>query len=134
MGFLENLMGTGMPGELAGIVSARTVDNSPTRTSSGSLTATGTTIADALALVNLVNLVGTAAAGTGVRLPDAPIGQLVVVQNNGANALNVFPPSASGTINGGTAGAAVTTAAAAGFLGIRRSATDWIGYVIAKEA
>lgn len=134
MPLLNDLIGLGMPSEHASVLSSETVSSAPARSSSGTLTATGTTIANALALTSFVNLIGTTAASTGVKLPDAPIGSLVVVQNNGANALNVFPHDATGTLNGGTVGAAVTCAAAAGNLCIRRSATDWLVFVVAKEA
>ncbi len=134
MPLVTDLMGLGMPPEQATALSTFSTSSAPALSSSGSLTATGTTIADALALTSFVNLVGTAAASTGVKLPDAPVGTMVVVQNNGANALNVFPHGATGTLNGGTAGAAVTCAAAAGNLCIRRSATDWLVFVVAKEA
>jgi hypothetical protein len=134
MGLAENLIGLGMPAEHAAALSVETVSSAPSLASSGSLTATGTTIADALQLANFVNLVGTTAASTGVKLPDVPVGQVVTVQNNGVNALNLFPPTSSGTLNGGSAGAAVTIAAAAGNICVRRSSTDWLVYVVAKEA
>ena len=134
MPLLNDLIGLGMPAEHASVLSSFTVGSAPANSSSGSLTATGTTIADALALTSFLTLVGTTAASTGVKLPDVPVGNIVVVQNNGANALNVFPHVATGTLNGGSAGAAVTCAAAAGNICIRRSATDWIVFVVAKEA
>ena len=134
MALVTDLIGLGMPPEHASVLSSQTVTSAPDRSSSGSLTATGTTIADALALTSFVNLVGTTAASTGVKLPDAPVGSIVVVQNNGANALNVWPHATTGTLNGGTAGAAVTCAAAAGNICIRRSTTDWIVFVVAKES
>jgi len=134
MSLLTDLIGLGLPPEQANVLSTFSTSSAPALSSSGSLTATGTTIADALALTSFINLVGTAAASTGVKLPDVPVGGIVVVQNNGANALNVFPHSTSGTLNGGTAGAAVTCAAAAGNICIRRSSTDWLVYVVAKEA
>jgi hypothetical protein len=55
------------------------------------LTATGTTNADALGLSTVINQVGTAAAGTGVRLMLPESGSSVVVINSGANALLVYP-------------------------------------------
>jgi len=134
MPLVTDLIGLGMPPEHATALSTQTVSSAPERSSSGTLTATGTTIADALALTSFVNLVGTAGVGTGVKLPDAPVGSIVVVQNNGANALNVWPHATTGTLNGGTAGAAVTCAAAAGNICVRRSTTDWLVYVVAKEA
>lgn len=134
MPILTDLIGLGMPPEQANVLSTFTTSSAPSLSSSGTLTATGTTITDALALTSFVNLVGTTAASTGVKLPDVPVGGIVVVQNNGANALNVFPHSSTGTLNGGSAGAAVTCAAAAGNICIRRSSTDWLVYVVAKEA
>lgn len=135
MAKIDDLMGLGTAPALADVIANENASSSTGRTVSTGLTATGTTIADALQLVSVINVVGTAAASTGVKLPpNIPIGGLVVVQNNGANALNVFPHTASGTLNGGSAGAAVTTAAAAGALIFRLSATDWYVTVTAKEA
>ena len=134
MSLLTDLIGLGLPPEQANVLSTFSITSAPALSSSGSLTATGTTIADALALTSFINLVGTAAASTGVKLPDVQIGGIVVVQNNGANALNVFPHLSLGTLNGGLAGVAVTCAAAAGNICIKRSSTDWLVYVVAKEA
>jgi len=136
MTVVTNYIGLGMESSLAAEVGgdvdglqAQTVSNAPTRSVSLALTATGTVIGDALALVSLINVVGTTDASTGVKLPDAPIGSQVIVQNNGANALNVWPHSGSGTLNGGSAGAA-----AAGNVCTRLSSTDWLVSVYAKEA
>lgn len=76
-----------------------------------SITAAGSTIADAAALPGAVNIITTAAASTGVILPDlkGPV-CVVAVVNKGASTVSVYPPTAAGTINGGTAGAAVTLA------------------------
>lgn len=75
------------------------------------LVATGSALADALPLRAKFNKVGTAAASTGVSLPvGAAAGDMVVVQNSGANALSVYPATAAGTIAGGSAGAAVSLA------------------------
>jgi hypothetical protein len=67
-------------------------------TSTG-LTATGTTQPGALALVQNFNEVTTAAAGTGVRLPPGTsvsvIGLEITVWNQGANTLNVYPPTSA---------------------------------------
>jgi hypothetical protein len=129
------IYGGGLPVQTATIIATETADSAPSRSVSIGLTAAGTTIANSLQLTSLVNVVSTAAASTGVRLPpNVSIGDSVIVQNNGANALNVFPPTASGTLNGGSAGAAVTVAAAAGNVCTRLSATDWLVAVFAKEA
>ena len=75
------------------------------------LTAAGSTLATALPLSAKFNKVTTVAASTGVSLPvGAAAGDMVVVQNSGANALNVYPATATGTIAGGAGGAAVSLA------------------------
>ena len=127
MPLLNDLMGTGMPGELAAVLSTETLSSAPTFSSSGTLTATGSTIADALALTSFVNLVGTAAASTGVKLPiECPIGQCVYVSNNGANAVRVYAQS-SQTINTSIAGATgVSVATTQAAQCVRQSATNWI--------
>jgi hypothetical protein len=133
MPLLENLMGTGMPGELASVVSAETLSSAPYLSSSGTLTASGSTIADALALTSFVNLVGTAAASTGVKLPiECPIGQSVYISNNGANGLKVYAQS-SQTLNTTIAGATGTTVANTEAIQcIRQSATNWIAIRVTR--
>lgn len=66
---------------------------------SNSVSAAGTTISDATDLANPINNVTTVSAGTGVQLYEAAIGTRVVVRNGGNNTLQVYPPTASGTIN-----------------------------------
>ena len=78
------------------------------------LTAAGTTRADALALTKAINVVGTAAASTGVVLPSAAtvgIGGSVIVFNDGANAIKVYG-AGSDTIDGvaGSTGVTLTNA------------------------
>lgn len=94
------------------------------------LTALGTTKDDAAVCQGAINIFGTVAAGTGVKL-GAPIpqtigspvaahhalsilsaGDRVTVSNQGANALLVYPPE-GGAINGGVANTAVSLAAGA---------------------
>lgn len=72
------------------------------------VTAAGTTIADATLLTAYNNIVTNVAAGTGVQLPTAAAGEIVKVTNLGANLLAVYPDSATSTIDGGAAGAALT--------------------------
>jgi hypothetical protein len=135
MGYKENLMGVGLGAEKAQILGTQDIINAPTRSVGLALTATGTDLATALVLTKLINVVGTTASSTGVALPTAiPIGQTVIVQNNGANALSIYPPTSTGTLNGGSAGAAVTSAAGAGATCIRLSSTDWLVSVTAKES
>lgn len=77
------------------------------------LVAAGNSAGTALALVSSTNLIATAAASTGVRLPSvvAP-GAMVRVLNGGANAVTVYPPT-GGKVNGGSANAADASTVAA---------------------
>jgi hypothetical protein len=71
------------------------------------LTAAGSTKADALVLTNQINVIGTAAANTGVLLPLGVVGQPITIYNNGANAIKVYG-SGSDTIDGAAAATGVT--------------------------
>jgi hypothetical protein len=75
------------------------------------LTAAGTTRADALALTAQINNVTTAASGTGVILPAAVVGQIVIIENAGANLIQVYG-AGSDTIDGvaATTGVPLTNA------------------------
>jgi hypothetical protein len=66
------------------------------------ITAAGTTNADATGLSAAINRVTTAAASTGVRLMAPEAGSAVVVINSGANAVLVYP-STGASINALTA-------------------------------
>lgn len=66
--------------------------NQGTQDVSAPITAAGTTQATATLLFNGVNMVGTAAAGSGVVLFSANSGTSQVVYNGGANAVTVYPP------------------------------------------
>ena len=80
-------------------------------TGSSGLTATGTTIDDAIQMHAVVNEFTTVAAGTGAKLnAQLPI---QYVRNGGANALKVYPANADGVLNGGSPGAEVSVAAGA---------------------
>ena len=76
--------------------------------------AAGTDLATATGLTGGINVV-TSATGTtadGIRLPaDFPLGVPLYVVNATAVALDVFPATSTGTINGGSAGAAKALAA-----------------------
>lgn len=79
--------------------------------SSAVLAAAGTTLATASALAAKFNNVAPVAASAGVSLPaGVAAGEVVFVRNTGANALAVYPATATGVINGGAAGAAVSLA------------------------
>jgi hypothetical protein len=93
------------------------------------LTALGTTLATALQLIAYVNRISTAAASTGVSLPNNSfaLGTEVKVRNDGANAITVYPATALGKINGGSAGAGVSVAAASSRIFVQTATADnWI--------
>ncbi len=81
------------------------------RTSQSGITAAGTTQATATALAGQKQLISvdTVAASTGVNLPSCFAGTLIMLYNNGANTLTVYPAvannsvtAAQDTINNGT--------------------------------
>lgn len=126
--FIEKLIGLGIHSEpateIAGVVDA-------------DVTAAGTNLATAAQLRARFNLVTTAASGTGVKLPQTvAIGESVVVQNLGANDIEVFPPTTTGIFNSASAGGGLTLAAATDqiLVAIKVSATQWIGLVGAGPA
>ena len=98
----RNLMGTGQSAEAAKSIAGRVTTG---------LTATGSSSqANSLAIYSEVNVVTTTAANTGVRLPaNLSAGDSMVIQNNGASTLFVYPP-VGGIINGGSANAKVDVA------------------------
>lgn len=89
------------------------------------LTATGANIGTAVALTNTVSAFATVAASTGATLPDLATGTKVTVLNGGANALSLYPINASGTINGGSAGAAISVAAGGIAQCVRTGTNPW---------
>lgn len=104
------------------------------QTSGIGLTATGTTIADALALTAVYSHLGAVAAGTGVKLWDAPQGSILYILNNGANAVTIYPTSLGDTIAGYAAGAGASLAVGALALLLRYSSASWLGVEITSPA
>lgn len=96
-----------------------------------SITASGTTNADAVALSTVINRVTTAAASTGAVLMAPEAGSAVVVINSGANALLVYP-STGASINALTAttgGFSVAAGGRAMFVGL--SSSRWFAILSA---
>ena len=89
---------------------------------SASVTATGSTANDAAAVSAVVTRVSTAASGTGVKIPTAEVGAMMVVRNDGAFTLTVYPQT-GGTIN---AAASDSIAAGKANLYFGTSATAWV--------
>lgn len=111
---VDSMMAMGIQAEAAKAIAGGT---------KGTVTATGTTIADAAALSADTTMV-TTASNAGVQLPDKE--GIFIVGTDASNATKVYPHSASGTINGGSAGAAVTITAGHGGLFVRAGALNWV--------
>ncbi len=96
------------------------------------VSAAGTTISDATALRTGHNIVTTVAAGSGVILPNSEIGdELFVYNGTGTNALKVYPPTSSGTINQIAAGSAMLLAPYTGCKYKKATATIWSAWLSA---
>jgi hypothetical protein len=91
-------------------------------TKSVSLTATGTNQATALALTSNINVISTAAAGTGVALPSL---DLSFVTNQGANPIIAYPGVTGGNLNEGATGAGITVQTNTTAMFIRPAALTW---------
>ena len=103
--------------------------------SSGSLAATGSTQANAAAVVSSLTIV-TAADGTkGVILPAAQPGESCVLFNNAGSTLKVYPPSGSAISVAGTgvgsANAAFSQLTYKCTLYVCQSATQWLAITTA---
>lgn len=95
------------------------------------LTAAGTIITDALDLNATINVVSTAASGTGVQLYSMIVGDEMEVYNGGANTVKVYPDSTSVAINQLTAGSAMLLPTMTGCKYRKVSATQIIAYLSA---
>lgn len=95
------------------------------------LTAAGTTNADALALSAAINRVTTTAASTGVRLMVPESGSSVVVVNSGANALLVYPGTGAqiNALTATTGGFSIAAGGRALFVGT--SSANWFAVLSA---
>jgi hypothetical protein len=114
---IKKLMGCGMPAQEAA--------NAGFSVATG-LTAAGSTQGTALQLTSKVNIITTAAASTGVRLPPASVTDIdfVVVTNSGANTLAIYP-STGEQLGALGANAALNTGAGVGKAFYRVSPTLW---------
>lgn len=88
------------------------------------VTAAGTVQGDATALTKTFNVITTATANQGVKLPTAAAGLLYTVVNGTSVNVKVYP-NTSGTLNGGSANAAIDLAAGATHQLVGTSATNW---------
>lgn len=138
MGTKNDIIGLGVAPEVAAKVDTLDITSVVTSSlttsvlagsASATVSAAGTDLAGATALTAVVNNVTTAAASSGVKLPAFAIGGICLVRNSGANALTVYPDTASIKINGGTDGAGVSVATTEVAVFAKVSATNWIGGV-----
>ena len=89
---------------------------------SATVTAAGSSATDATSVSAVVTRISSAAASTGVKVPTAEAGAMMVIRNDGANTVTIYPQT-GGTINGG---ASTTVAAAKSVLLFGTSATAWV--------
>jgi len=71
------------------------------------ITAAGTVQANATLLTNNINIATTVPVNSGVKLPVAVAGYRIIIRNNTANTLRVYPNTGA-NINGGTSNVSVT--------------------------
>jgi len=113
MPFPSRIQGSGQSGGSAQVIAG---------TVSAGLTATGSSATDALQLSNSWNAVSTTAASTGVKLPTAEAGAQMLVANDGASTLTVYPQT--GTTIDGAASVTIATTKRRFFVGT--SPTSWV--------
>ena len=94
------------------------------------VTAAGTTQGGAFDLTASINVITTAAASSGVQLPDSEIGDEVEILNLGANAVTVYPPSGA-RINALSANAGFLLATNTSVKVRKFTSTRWTGYLSA---
>ena len=95
------------------------------------VSAAGTSISDATDLAASINVVTTAAASSGVQLPNCEIGDSVEVLNLGANAVTIYPDTSSNRINSLTAGSGFLLGTSTAVMLRKYTSTRWIGYLSA---
>lgn len=96
-----------------------------------SISAAGTTISTATDLTSSINVIGTAAASSGVQLPSAEIGDEVDILNLGANSVTVYPDSSSVSINALSAGSGFLLATNTAVKLRKYTSTKWMGFLSA---
>jgi hypothetical protein len=90
----------------------------------GTVTAAGTTQGDATALTKTLNMITTATANQGVKLPTAAAGLTIKVINTTAVTIKVYP-NTSDVIDGGTVNAAVNLAPYSSVELVAQDTQDW---------
>ncbi len=88
------------------------------------ISAAGSLQGDATVLTKSLNHVGTVSSGQGVRLPAPEAGEIVLIANQGANAVNVYPASGH-SINALSANTAISMASDSRKLFFAVTSTNW---------
>lgn len=101
-----------------------TLTGTLTTSVSGTVSAAGSTQGDATALTKTVNIVTTASAAQGVKLPTAAAGINIKVVNTTAVTIVVYP-NTSDVIDGGTTNAGVNLAPYSSVEFVAQDTQDW---------
>jgi hypothetical protein len=100
------------------------------------LTAAGSNQSTALQLAASINIISTAASGTGVQLPaisTCGVGAEIIVSNQGANTIHVYTGDSS-TIDGTAGATGITMAATHRAVFISTSSSTWISALLGAVA
>ena len=103
---------------------ALSVGGSRTSSTSATISAAGADQAAATAMTSTYNVVTTATADQGVKLPDCAAGLEILILNDTANNIKIYP-STGEAIDGGSANAAVDLGPATSLKLVCVSATKW---------
>ena len=95
-----------------------------TKSVAGTVSAAGTTQGDATALTKTLNLITTATANQGVKLPTAAAGLTIKVINTTAVTIKVYP-NTSDVIDGGTVNAGVNLSPYSSVELVAQDTQDW---------
>ena len=120
MGSIRTMMGAGLPAAAAIAVGSGTFATT--------ISAAGTTNADATQLVADFNVVTTAVTNAGVKLPDVEVGsQIVVVNGTAAAPLKIYPGTGYQMNNQTATSGFFSLGANESAMFIRGSAVHWAG-------
>lgn len=95
------------------------------------VSAAGTAIATATDLTASINIVTTAAASSGVQLPNVQIGDSIEILNLGANAVTVYPDTTDNRINALSAGTGFLLATNTAVVLRKFTSSRWAGFLSA---
>jgi len=98
----KNIELAGASGANQTVAGSLTVNGLLAVSSNDSITATGTVQGNAALLSNNINIVTTAPVNSGVKLPIAVAGYRVIIRNNSANTISVYPNTGANINSGGT--------------------------------